>query len=125
VSRGGGGIQIGAFGPRTAVAYVVRNNQVRGSSGRCSGGAPPYCSGISVGPAAEGTLISHNHVVGSKRDGINDGINILNASTTLTGNRAVRNGKLGINAVLGVIDGGGNLASGNGDPLQCVNATCH
>jgi hypothetical protein len=44
---------------------------------------------------------------------------------TLTGNRARRNHDLGIEAVFGVIDGGGNLASGNGDPLQCLSVTCH
>ena len=45
-------------------------------------------------------------------------------STTITKNRAVRNGGLGIQAVEGVIDGGGNRASGNGDPRQCVNVAC-
>jgi hypothetical protein len=79
---------------------VVRRNQVRGSSGRCweAGGAPAYCSGISVGPAAERTLISRNHVAGSGHDGIN----ILSDSTTLTRNRTVRNGDLGIEAVEGL-----------------------
>jgi hypothetical protein len=37
----------------------------------------------------------------------------------------VRNGDLGIEAVEGVIDGGGNRASENGDARQCVNVTCH
>jgi hypothetical protein len=121
VFRGGGGIQITTYGPGLPVGNVVRRNQVRGSSGRCweAGGAPAYCSGISVGPTAERTLISRNHVVGSRRDGIN----ILSDSTTLTRNRTVRNGDLGIEAVEGVIDGGGNRASGNGDPRQCV--ICH
>jgi hypothetical protein len=36
----------------------------------------------------------------------------------------VGNDALGIEAVFGVIDGGGNLASGNGDPRQCVNVRC-
>ena len=31
---------------------------------------------------------------------------------------------LGIEAVFGVIDGGGNRARGNGDPRQCVNIFC-
>jgi Right handed beta helix region len=97
--RDGGGIQITTYGPGP-VANVVRSNQVRGSSGRCweAGGAPAYCSGISVGPAAERTLVSRNHVVGSGHDGIN----ILSDSTTLTRNRTVGNGDLGIEAVEGL-----------------------
>jgi hypothetical protein len=47
-----------------------------------------------------------------------------NASTRLTRNRAVRNADLGIEAVPGVLDGGGNKASRNGDPLQCSNVFC-
>jgi parallel beta-helix repeat protein len=45
-------------------------------------------------------------------------------TTTLTRNKARRNGDLGIEAVSGVIDGGGNRASGNGNPLQCQNVFC-
>jgi hypothetical protein len=36
----------------------------------------------------------------------------------------VRNGDLGIEAVRGVIDGGGNVARHNGDPRQCTNIAC-
>src|SRR5207253_2284237 len=35
-----------------------------------------------------------------------------------------RNVDFGIVAVLGVTDGGGNLANGNGNPLQCLNVFC-
>jgi hypothetical protein len=45
-------------------------------------------------------------------------------STTLTRNVAVHNGDLGIEAVPGVIDGDGNHATGNGNPLQCTNVDC-
>jgi len=38
--------------------------------------------------------------------------------------RASQNVDLGIEAVVGVIDGGGNRAFGNGNPLRCVNVTC-
>ena len=47
------------------------------------------------------------------------------ATTKLTGNRAIRNEDLGIQAGRGAIDGGGNIARHNGDPRQCVNVTCH
>jgi len=42
----------------------------------------------------------------------------------LTKNLALQNGDLGIAAVRSVIDGGGNQASGNGDPRQCTNIAC-
>jgi hypothetical protein len=44
--------------------------------------------------------------------------------TTLTGNHALRNGDLGIEAVFGVTDGGRNKAHGNGNPAQCTNVAC-
>jgi hypothetical protein len=44
--------------------------------------------------------------------------------TTLRNNRADDNGDFGIDAVAGVTDGGGNTASGNGNPLQCRNVFC-
>jgi Tol biopolymer transport system component len=47
-----------------------------------------------------------------------------NPYVTLRGNEADDNTNLGIEAVDGVIDGGGNRASGNGDPRQCVGVTC-
>ncbi len=34
------------------------------------------------------------------------------------------NGDLGIKAVHGVIDGGGNIARHNGDPRQCTHVAC-
>ena len=44
--------------------------------------------------------------------------------TTLVRNTANRNHDLGIEAVAGVIDGGGNKAQGNGNPAQCTNVAC-
>jgi len=110
--RGGGGILITIVSRGgKAVGNVVRRNEVRNVR----------ASGIAVDPVPKGTLISHNHVVGAGRAGISVG----SPSTMITKNRAVRNDGLGIKAVEGVIDGGGNRASGNGDPRQCVNVTCH
>jgi hypothetical protein len=110
VFGGGGGILITRFTDHGAVGNVVRRNHVRGVS----------ANGIAVDPPIKRTLISRNHVVGSGRDGIN----VLSRSTKLTRNRAVRNADLGIQAVEGVIDGGGNRASGNGDPRQCTHIVC-
>jgi len=60
----------------------------------------------------------------AKRSGDN-GFDIESRSAKLTRNRAVRNHDLGIDAVRGVIDGGGNIARHNGDPRQCTNIVCH
>jgi parallel beta-helix repeat protein len=67
----------------------------------------------------------HSLLIGNlaRRSG-DDGFDVESNSAKLVRNRAVGNGALGIEAVFGVIDGGGNLARGNGDPLQCVNVRC-
>src|SRR6185312_880173 len=76
--------------------------------------------GVLVESTVTGTLLERNIAI---RAG-DDGIDVDSPTTTLTRNQARRNGDLGIEAVSGVIDGGGNLASGNGDPLQCQNVFC-
>jgi predicted transcriptional regulator len=53
-----------------------------------------------------------------------DGLDVDNAATTVTRNLAVHNGDLGIEAVPGVTDGGGNKANANGNPAQCTNVSC-
>jgi hypothetical protein len=52
------------------------------------------------------------------------GIFVESPSTTITRNTANDNGLYGIEAVPGVIDGGGNRASGNGNAAQCVGVRC-
>ena len=111
IVRGGGGILITKITDHGAVGNVVRRNMVRNVR----------AAGIAVDPRPKRTVIKRNHVVGSGRAGIGVG----SPSTTITRNRAVRNDGLGIKAVEGVIDGGGNIARHNGDPRQCVNVTCH
>jgi hypothetical protein len=69
----------------------------------------------------ERTVIKRNHVFRTGRHGIFIG----NSTTKVTRNEARYNDDLGIKAVKGVIDGGGNRASGNGDRRQCVNISCH
>jgi parallel beta-helix repeat protein len=64
--------------------------------------------------------LTENH---ASRNG-DDGIDVENVDATLTANTANRNSDLGIEAVPGVTDGGGNRAFGNGNPLQCLNVTC-
>ncbi len=76
--------------------------------------------GILVDPDAAGTVLARNLAVHS---GV-DGIDVRAPGTTVTRNTANDNHDLGISAVPGVIDGGGNRAAGNGNPAQCTNIAC-
>lgn len=76
--------------------------------------------GIFVDTDAVGTLLLRNLAVHSG----DDGIGVLAPGTTVTRNIANHNHDLGISAVPGVIDGGGNRATGNGNPAQCTNIFC-
>ena len=105
------GIYLGLKEPAIGgVGTVVRGNVVRGS------GADAF----TVREADDRSLLRGNVARGAG----DDGFDIENTSTRVTSNRAVRNADLGIEAVPGVIDGGGNRASGNGNPLQCTNVFC-
>ena len=88
---------------------VVQANVVDQSTGQ----------GIQVNADAADSRVLKNYV---SRNGI-DGIHVESATTTITRNDARKNTALGINAP-GAIDGGGNKAKGNGDPLQCVGVVC-
>jgi hypothetical protein len=92
------------------VNTVVRRNLVRGS------GADAF----EVNAADDRSLLVGNVARGAE----DDGFDIDDASTRLRNNRAIRNDDLGIEAVRGVIDGGRNKASRNGNPLQCTNVFC-
>jgi parallel beta-helix repeat protein len=89
---------------------LVRRNVVRRSQ----------VDGIVVVAKDRHSTLLRNVVTGSG----DDGFDIDSRTTTLTGNRARRNDDLGIEAVFGVTDGGGNKASGNGNPAQCTNISC-
>jgi parallel beta-helix repeat protein len=89
---------------------VVRRNVVRGSRG----------DAFVVASRDRRSFLGGNLAIGAG----DDGFDIGSRSTKLTGNRAVRNDDLGIEAVAGLRDPGGNIARGNGNPLQCVNVFC-
>jgi parallel beta-helix repeat protein len=91
------------------VNTVVRHNLLRANG-----------DGVFVLDTAENTLIEGNLALASQ----DDGIDVDSPSTTLTGNHALNNSDLGIEAVFGVTDGGGNKAHGNGNPAQCTNLAC-
>jgi parallel beta-helix repeat protein len=66
------------------------------------------------------SIVLHNVARGNG----DDGIRVASAGIVVGHNQVTENRDLGIDAVPGVIDGGGNKGSGNGNPQQCVNITC-
>ena len=76
--------------------------------------------GIVVGPEGDKTRLSGNRA----RKNRGDGIEVSTASSRLARNRATANKALGIRAVPGVHDDGGNRAARNGDSRECVQVDC-
>jgi parallel beta-helix repeat protein len=98
------------FGGPPTVGNTISRNLVRGAT----------VDGLLVESTAFDTLLEQNIAIGAG----DDGIDVDNAATTLTRNLAFRNGDLGLEAVAGVTDGGGNHAAANGNPAQCTNVVC-
>ena len=96
-------------GPR-AVDTVVRRNRIKRTRK----------DGLLVETTAKRTLLNRNIA----RDAGDDGFGVDSRRTKLIRNRAVHNADLGIDAVRGVTDGGGNIARHNGDPRQCTHIAC-
>jgi parallel beta-helix repeat protein len=106
-----GGIRLGINAPSIGGAKnLVSRNLVRGS----------HADAFIVLKKDDHSVLRRNVAIGAG----DDGFDINSKTAKLTGNRAVRNGDLGIEAVRGVIDGGGNIARRNGDPRQCTNIAC-
>jgi len=74
----------------------------------------------SIGVEATGSEVVANRSNGNA----DDGIQVLVPGTTITGNSANFNANYGIQAVVGAVDGGHNMARGNGNPAQCLNVSC-
>ena len=106
-------------------ATIVRKNQVSDNVD-VPGGIDGFGDGILVWDRSTDTRVEHNVTSGNSGDGIDVGGFLGNSvpGTLLTKNTANGNGDLGINALPGVIDGGGNKARGNGNPLNCLNVAC-
>lgn len=79
-----------------------------------------FNDGIFVGAFTAGTLLRDNIV----QRNTGDGIEVQATNARIGGNQAYDNGDFGIDAAAGVTDLGGNVASGNGNPLQCRNVFC-
>jgi len=105
------GIRLGITHPKIGGSHnIVRRNRFRHS----------HTDGVVVTGKDRHSRLTGNRVRGAG----DDGFDIASKSATLTRNRAVKNTDLGIEAVSGVNDGGGNVAFGNGDPRQCTHITC-
>jgi hypothetical protein len=105
------GIRLGLNqSPFRGGSNVLRRNLVRGGGD----------NGFLVLPNDDHSLLRRNLAVGAG----DDGFDVRSRTTKLSRNRAVRNADLGIEAVRGVTDGGGNVARRNGDPRQCTNIAC-
>ena len=114
VSRtAGAGIRLDAYAPPVS-GNVLRANLVRDAG----------TDGIAVGTdhagPIDGTIVERNLAIGAG----DDGLDIESPGTVLARNLALRNDDLGIEAVLGVADAGGNRAARNGNPAQCLNVAC-
>ena len=83
------------------------------------GGHPDVGDGIFVDARSKGTVLRGN----SAATNIDDGIDVENATTKVFDNHADTNDDYGIESVAGVT-AGGNTASGNGNPAQCLNVSC-
>jgi parallel beta-helix repeat protein len=91
-------------------ANTLRDNQ--GLLGRLDG--------FLIDPDAVGTLLSGNWAHGFGADGFD----VRAASTRIGDNTATYNADLGVRAVTGVTDLGGNRAFGNQNAFQCLNVVC-
>jgi parallel beta-helix repeat protein len=117
-------VQRNAFTGGTGPAIFVTSLESQGTSDRNvishNVANSRFSDGILVNGGATETLLERNTANGNGHDGLQ----VDAPGTTLTRNTANFNHELGIEAVPGVIDGGGNRARGNGNPLQCTNVTC-
>ena len=105
------GIRLGWVDPPIGgIETVIRRNVVRGS-GR---------DAFVVSRYDRHSLLRGNLAIAAGDDGFDIGSRV----TELRRNRAFRNADLGIEAVRGVSDAGGNTARHNRDPRQCTHVRC-
>jgi parallel beta-helix repeat protein len=109
------GVAVVAFDPGSTTSdTVVRGNVVRGAQN------DDYSVGALGQGTVTGTVLADDLALGAGRDGFD----VHLPGTTLTRDAAFHNAGLGIRAVAGTIDGGGNVAHANGDPAQCIGVSC-
>ena len=107
------------------VADGANHNVVMGNTADSNQGVPGQGGGIIIA-SANGNTVKSNVAIGN----LDVGIGVFEDQpgdtkrNVLTGNFVQRNGGHGIDAVAGTIDGGGNRASGNTPPPQCLGVVC-
>jgi parallel beta-helix repeat protein len=131
-----------ATGTLPCTDAMARNTIAGNRIERSSGSGVVITGRCTAAPGADtcagsGTTILDNRITGngtappvpSGTDPVtDDGLTFVGtaasaAGVTLTGNTANRNADLGFDAA-GVVDGGGNRAAGNGNPVGCVGVAC-
>jgi hypothetical protein len=130
VGNDGDGLS-GSFGSAAGIfRNVIAHNGGDGISLRTWGGQTLIARNLiyrNGGNGILGAAVAHWAVIGNlaSRNGAT-GIAITGAveDATLARNRTRRNQHLGIDVALGVSDGGGNRAAGNGAAAQCAGITC-
>jgi hypothetical protein len=109
---------------------VFRGNAVfRGRATLASGNGNVFRSNVWFGSPGDGLLVEAVATGTRLVDNLaiqnaDDGFDVEAPGTLLKGNTADKNGDLGIEAVPGVVDGGANHATGNGNAAQCLNVDC-
>ena len=113
--NGGDGVHLdGGTGPYAPRGIVRDNRIVR------NGGDGVHTTNVWDGNA----IIERNRTERNGDDGIDVDVGEFGSPITVRANRAFFNVDLGIEADPGTIDGGGNRAKHNGNPLQCVGVQC-
>ncbi len=75
---------------------------------------------VGIGVFDPRAVVTRNYAAGNS----GTGIELSEPGAYVARNTANDNGDWGIEGVPGTIDGGGNRASGNAQPAQCLNVTC-
>jgi parallel beta-helix repeat protein len=99
---------------------VIAENEVSDTGDPTFDDDARFGDGIFVGAFTAGTLLRNNLL----EKNADDGIQVQASDARLRDNTARTNGDFGIDAAAGVTDRGGNSATGNGNPLQCLNVFC-
>ncbi len=76
--------------------------------------------GLWVNQRSLGSVVARNVAL---RNG-DDGIDVENPATTVRANALLDNSDLGVEAIPGTRDGGGNIAARNGSPIGCTIVIC-
>jgi hypothetical protein len=103
----GPGVFVHSSPDEPGIRHIVRGNELDGN-------------GIEILPGPRRTRVVENTIASAAADGILN----FEPSTSLRLNRTLNNALHGINAPNGAVDGGGNVASGNGLDPECAGVAC-